>query len=380
MASLQDILAEIFAPNPALANAGPPVPTERQSMPNAEPLSVPVPNVPNTGPGRPMSAQDDNPLMAWLKQKFSTTPQPPDGMDERTYQPGRPMPKPGDFGVAPPSAPPPSERPWATATPDSNEGYAKQFGFVSGGANDPGQRVQPTVERQPAMQPTASPGPRPSVGPPRASMGPGPVAPQGQGEQGNEMARIFRNLFQGAAAVDPTSPKVSAIMQGAAGSATSRYKELEAENARKQQLARQGFEDTLKVRKDQREEGLAGSLQKYRAAKSNQDQSGMRYQDIAAFNNDVRNMRKAVGEAVKNGEMTPEQGRAEIQKEYNKLVQQRLQKTIDPKVDDKAAPKAVGDGKTKDAPAAPMSKADVDRLPKGSYYVNPADGEIYQKK
>lgn len=194
------------------------------------------------------------------------------------------------------------------------------------------------------------------------------------------MARIFRNLFQGAAAVDPTSPKVSAIMQGAAGSATSRYKELEAENARKQQLARQGFEDTLKVRKDQREEGLAGSLQKYRAAKSNQDQSGMRYQDIAAFNNDVRNMRKAVGEAVKNGEMTPEQGRAEIQKEYNKLVQQRLQKTIDPKVDDKAAPKAVGDGKTKDAPAAPMSKADVDRLPKGSYYVNPADGEIYQKK
>lgn len=277
MASLQDILAEIFAPNPAtLADAGPPVPSERQSMPNAEPFSVPVPNAPNTGPGPTMSSQDDNPLMAWLKQKFSATPQPPDGMDARTYQPGRRLPQPADFGVRPALTPlgAPAERPWATTTPDTDEGYAKRIGFVPDANNDPGrvpsQMVPSASQRAPFLRRYVdlppSPGP---YGPARQA------SPTPQSEPGNEMARIFRNLFQGAAAVDPTAPKLSAFAQGAAGAAGSRYKEIEAEKVRQQQAARQNFEDALKVRADtraeskERREGVtAGARKNYYEARA----------------------------------------------------------------------------------------------------------------
>lgn len=127
----------------------------------------------------------------------------------------------------------------------------------------------------PGMTPPAQSPQMPRLGgPPPPLAGPaGPAAaPQGQ-----DLARFFRALFTGAAGVDPTRPKLSAFAQGAGGAMQSRYGEDIKERTLKAAQDRQGFEDTLKIRRDQREEskdkrddasrGPLNSLREMRSAK-----------------------------------------------------------------------------------------------------------------
>lgn len=262
-ATLSDVLREIFgaqAPNPN----GPPVPTEQQAMPQnaAEPLSVPVPNIaPEVSPNTPLPAGADNPMIAAIKRMFSSPPQPADGMDAATYQPGRKMPTGADWVVpaegptvtvdprkpAPPAGAPTAPLPEAVAVPPR-----RTAGVTYGDARIP-----------PGMMPRG-PGDVPELPVGGVRRGPGP-APAADGS--NEMARMFRNFFQGAASVNPTSPKFSAFAQGAAGSMTANYQEKQAEEQRKAQRERQGFEDDLKVGAARRNDALARSLIDYRGKK-----------------------------------------------------------------------------------------------------------------
>lgn len=376
--------------------AGPPVPTEQQAMPPnvAEPLSVQASDIPSAPPWpTPDPPGADNPMIRAIKNMFSSAPQPPDGMDEKTYQLGRKMPTGADFANPTVTVESPARAPaTAAATPPAGAPPStidvqprRTAGVTYGDARIP-----------PGMMPRGPGADVPDLFPPgRSPRGPVPAsAPAADGP--NEMARMFRNFFQGAAAVNPTSPKFSAFSQGAAGSMTANYQEKQAEEQRAAQRARQGFEDDLKVGKARRDDALAKSLIGYRGAKAGGDQAGLRFQDIKSFNEAVdrtkQSYQKAVAEVntrLKNAEITPEQAakeRADLKTAADarerEIREQYLQKSFTPTIPDKKGEKdaPAGDGKTREAPAKPADKASFDKLPSGAFYVNPADGLIYQKK
>lgn len=81
------------------------------------------------------------------------------------------------------------------------------------------------------------------------------VAPaQAGGIKPSDVQSFVRALMMGAAGVNPTAPKFSAFAQGAAGAMGQQYKESEAAAAREAQKAKLGFDQTLALRKDSREE------------------------------------------------------------------------------------------------------------------------------
>lgn len=391
-ATLSDVLAEIFGlqatppPNLDVINrpdairfganagramsgpAGPPVPTERQAMPQnvTEPLSVPVPDVPSTYPGPALPEGADNPMLAAFKRLFATQPQPPDGMDAATYQPGRKMPTGADW--SPPTVTVDPRRPAAPAVGGGPLPSVPGIDVAAPGEGSPnmGDRFRDLfrtrgseVPRRPMTLDVGSV-PRNAV-PSRAPSS--PTAPAGNPNE--DIARTFRNFFQGAASVDPSSPKFSAFAQGAAGSMTANYKEKQAEEQRKAQLARQGFEDDLKVGKARRDDALANSLIKLRGAKAAGDPAGVRYQDINAYNqvknNVQRDYKRALDLIGKDVALTPvekkkaqDEARVERDARLTEIEQQYKQRTLTPDMSRAAPASRPGPG------AAPPAVGAVD--------------------
>lgn len=375
MATLSDVLSEIFAPQPSMQDA------------SASPGSISENySVKPQGGG----------LLDTLKSMFASTPQPPDGMDERTYAAGKPMAPPpiASAQTQPQTWPdPPNYR------PDTDEGYSKTFGYVSPGANDPARAAQLTQTIETAGPPLR----RPTGVPPRS--GPqGPVdmpmrrsAPPMAAEPANsELARAFRAFFAGAASVNPSSPAFSAFAQGAAGAMKTHNDERQKEALLKRQTAKDSLEETLKLSKHDRDEALADNLMTYRNRKSNVDTAGVRLQDIGKYNeikNNVnRDYKRALDLIGKDYSLDPaakkkaqDDAKAERDARLSEIEQQYKQRSLTPDMG-KATPKADakppqqgGDGKSPQSPIMTTDPKVIEKLPKGSYFINPADGEVYQK-
>lgn len=314
MATLGDVLREIFQAQAPMPNdvdninrpaslqyganagrvmnspSGPPVPTEAESMPykNPGPL-VSEPETSTLIDKFKAILGGNGPLEMGIFGK-GQPPQPPDGMDKSTYQVyDSPKEKPPAwidrmFGGPPEAIPsasaPPSPRPAPPPNLSPSIMEAARVAVRNPGAMPPADTgtvdVRPRREAgvtygdarvPPGMMPRGPGADVPDLFPPgRSPRGPAP-APAPAADGPNEMARMFRNFFQGAAAVNPTSPKFSAFSQGAAGSMTANYQEKQAEEQRKAQRERQGFEDSLKIGKARREDAAVGSLIEYRKKK-----------------------------------------------------------------------------------------------------------------
>lgn len=387
MASLGDVLSEIFAPRPEVG--GP----SRLGGPEQEPLSIPV--SPENGPSNgmaPIKATPDGAFIDALRRTFMPTPQPPDGMDARTYAPGDPS-------LARSAMPSPQSQPqtWPDPPhykPDTDEGYSKKFGFITDG-NDPGReaKVVPAMDRG-GVVPTAGPGPGPGA---RMPMAPPPTAAAPQAGNGNnELARAFRAFFQGAAGVNPTSPKFSAFAQGAAGAMKSQYDERQKEALLARQQGKDALDETLKLSKHDRDEALADNLMGYRNRKSNADASGVRLQDIGKYNeiknNVERNYKRALDQIGKDYSLDPaakkkaqDDAKSERDSRLNEIEQQYKQRSLTPDMGnapqkkEAKPPQQSGDGKSPQAPVMTTDPNVIKGLQKGDYYINPADGQVYQK-
>ncbi len=389
MATLGDILSEIFAPQPGVGAPS------RLGGPEQEPLSIPVPQDQPSNGMAPIQATPDGAFLDALRRTFMPTPQPPDGMDARTYDSGRKMVMPNDIPAPNLTAPATVEREWG---PDTNEGYAPKFGFVTDG-NDPAREAVMTqsVDR-PTSGPAVGPGARRPVASPMRprSDDPPPMRQAPQAEAPNELARAFRAFFAGAAGVNPTSPKFSAFSQGAAGAMKTQYDERQKEEALSRQREKDSLDRALKLTKNDRDEALADNLMGYRDRKSNADASGVRYQDINSFNqikNNVnRDYKRALDLINKDYSLGPaekkkaqDDAKAERDQRLLEVEQQYKQRSLTPdmgKAPQKTEPKPAqksGDGKSPQAPVMTTDPKVIQGLPSGSYFVNPADGQVYQK-
>lgn len=386
MATLADIISEIFAPHPnvgAPSNLGGPGPEQ-------EPLSIPLPQDQSSNGMAPIQATPDGAFLDALRRTFMPTPQPPDGMDASTYDAGRKMVSPKDIPAPSLTAPATVEREWG---PDSNEGYSKKFGFVTDG-NDPAREgaMTQSVDRPMVGLPA-----RPPAGPPQRPMTdmPPPMRSGPQAEPQNDLARAFRAFFAGAAGVNPTSPKFSAFSQGAAGAMKTQYDEKQKEDAAARQREKDTFDQTLKLTKNDREEALADNLMGYRDRKSNVDANGVRLQDIGKYNEiknnvnrdykrslDLINKDYSLGPAEKK--KAQDEARSERDSRLGEIEQQYKQRSLTPDMGKapqrgEQKPAQSGDGKSDKSPVMTTDPKVIEKLPSGSYFVNPADGQVYQK-
>lgn len=340
-------------------------------------------------------------LLDTLKRMFTPTPQPPDGMDARTYDPGKaitPPPAMANAQAQPQTWPdPPHYR------PDTDDGYSKTFGFIKGD-NDPARAAQmtqsvdvaaPALRRPGQPAPNAAPGQRPQgpVEMPMRSSAP-PMAAE---PANSELARAVRAFFAGAAGVNPTAPAFSAFSQGAAGAIKSQVDERQKDALLKRQTAKDALDETLKLSKHDRDEALADSLIGYRKAKTGTDGGDkVRFQDIRGYNEVKNNVARDFARKVDlinkdyslsepDKKKAKEEARAERDARLTEIEQQYKQRSLTPDMG-KAAPKADakppqqgGDGKSPQAPVSTTDPKVIEKLPKGSYFINPADGQVYQK-
>ena len=166
-------------------------------------------------------------------------------------------------GGLPPSAarfmPPPQARspigvPGTTVDPSGQGGLAEKLKAMLSGATSAGTDMPTNLPTLPGGQmiPTAAPA-RPPLQRPPAMMPPPRAAPP-QSEPGKDAAAFFRRLFAGAAAVNPTSPKMSAFAQGGAGAMLTQQAEKERADKLKASQAGLEFNRTMAQRRDQRGE------------------------------------------------------------------------------------------------------------------------------
>ena len=228
------------------------------------------------------------------------------------------------------------------------------------------------------------------------------------GITGKDVASFLRSVMTGAAAVDPSRPGISAFAQGASGSMAARDALTDRETAAK--LAAEDRTMSLEDRalklddrafnraKDVRGEARAGSKEKRderlneirmleATAKVMRDiDPSLDVKDRIAVERLVRDEGKRMmgAEALSGEELKT---RMET---YRKELEGRLksnkpgitgkQPPTAPTAATSKAPMANGDGKSQASPAAPKDKTGFDLLPSGSWFVNPADGRVLQKK
>ena len=224
---------------------------------------------------------------------------------------------------------------------------------------------------------------------------PPPMRSGPQASPQNDLASAFRAFFAGAAGVNPTSPKFSAFSQGASGAMKTQYDERQKEALLARQTDKDELDRTLRLTKNDRDEALADSMIDYRKTKSNPDAGGLRYQDIAKQRQDLANIERSrarrIEQMSKDYKLTEEQKKKkeqEINEEFDREKdlsrEQFKQRSLTPDMS-KAPPKAdakpaqSGDGKSPQAPILTRDPKVIEGLPKGSYFVNPADGQVYQK-
>lgn len=206
-----------------------------------------------------------------------------------------------------------------------------------------------------------------------------------------DVQSFVRALMSGAAGVNPQAPKFAAFAQGAAGSMNTLYSEQEKAKQQAAAQAKQNLADMLALRKDGREERGANRADQDSALKATDQvrknkESDARIEKLKAeadrFKN--RNLSPENVIAVENWLQRAEKAHRDagkVDKELDETIKglrQRMGRQIQSgKLEVPGEQKA---GASADAPAKPASKADFDQLPSGSYYLNPADGKIYQKK
>ena len=197
----------------------------------------------------------------------------------------------------------------------------------------------------------------------------------------SEIARAFRAFFQGAAGVNPTSPKFSAFAQGASGAMKSQYDERQKEALLARQQSKDALDETLRLSKHDRDEALADNLMGYRNRKSNNDAAGVRLQDIGKYNdiknNVERNYKRAMDQINKDYSLDPaakkkaqDDAKSERDSRLNEIEQQYKQRSLTPDMG-KAAP----NGQTKPQNITKPEDVTPGTVLNGYRYKGPPNGD-----
>ena len=417
MATLGDVLQEIFAPQPGMRApsylGGDPDQTRRPSqMQMRGAFPEPVDEKP---------IETTNPVIARFRELFAA--QPPDGMDAKTYGLSPPLamqpkaPEPFPLQAPPQVMPQPvpkaaSGDPWQTDNSgwgaDSDAGFAAKRGAIpladSNDQSTPAQRagsMTPSVDR-------GGPMPMSSLPPFRTATEPAPAA--AQPNQNSELARAFRAFFTGAAGVNPTSPKFSAFAQGAGGAMKTQYDERQKEELLARQKDKDELDRTLRLTKNDRDEALANNLMQYRNNRTSGVDGKVPYSAIGQQSQVIKgyeDRRSKEIDGLKKSldylSMKPEDKKAAIaaiNERFDKAIadvrKSFANRTLNPdgvpaqqpttdgqqkseQQPSQKPPIKSGDGKSAQSPLAPKSQADIDSAPSGTYFVNPQTGEIFQK-
>lgn len=210
------------------------------------------------------------------------------------------------------------------------------------------------------------------------------------GMTGNDWRDIVKAVFTGASGVNPNSPGLSAFAQGGAGTFAALDKQKAAQAA-----SDTAAEDRLWKREDR---DIAADDRRYNrgreTAKDARDARAGEVNLVKTLSEVMRNMdpqldtkdRIAVerlvrdeGKRLQDNEFLKGEELKTAMETYRKGLEDRL-KSQKPSVGGSAAPVAGGNGQSQQAPARPASREAFDALPSGSWFVNPADGRVMQKK
>ena len=272
--------------------------------------------------------------------------------------------------------------------------------FLSGGQ----QQDRETSPQRPAMQQGPALPPRM----PMQAAGPNELPWQREQSNGPQMTaasveKFLRHVLTGAARANPESSKLSAFMQGGAGTLNSKYAESDRDktlsmqerrldagdrradlglalNERREDRAENEFNRrTTRDKKVDDERQVRISERLDRIAKAKDDR--LRPQDIGNFNRDLNSRAKLLQGEVRNGSMTPDQAERDLDEYRRNSIEQYLKR--DPGA--KATPKGTTGMGTQENPytrlgATPQEAAEQFKsLKKGEFFLNPNDNKTYRR-
>lgn len=345
-------------------------------------------------------------MQALMPQANAATPPPDVEM--------APMPAPNRFGnprfrPSPPPEPfggvPIGNMPTTSRTPTAPFEMPPQPGITAtlpGSSNTPAGRggmfdaIQEAFQNGPAIAQTI-PGnavtpPSPPAVPPAPPVPP-PVNPAtrvaGNPPAGNapfnitsaDVEKFARNLFRGAAAADPRAPRGTALAQGGAGSMVGRYEEGRQERAEGRVDANTRFDQGLRTNADNRAEradsraGKTSEIANTRAVQEiMRNASGTlnqadRLKVETLINQRARSLNPA-------GTMTPE-----ILNQQLNAYRQELERGLganNPAGANAPAATPPAGGYTREAPATPRTRQDVESLPAGTPFM--WNGQLQTRK
>lgn len=273
---------------------------------------------------------------------------------------------------------------------------------------------------EPAYQPPAPIAPRPAPAPaapvarPPMAMPAQPMPAQAQqptgGITGADVQRFIRSVATGAGKMDPRAPGAAAVAQGAMGALQNSYGELEREKAQKLAERRADIADRRadtaldiqRQRDDRAERELARKAKRDEQVEAERqvrtrerlariakiDDQRLDSKDIGRIGDQVNRHARYLQVEVNNARMTPEQAEQSLQQYKRDVIEQYVKRDPAAKAPPTAGakpPASPGTG-TRDMPFSfdgldrDAAQRRFNELKKGQFYVNPADGKIYEKK
>lgn len=237
---------------------------------------------------------------------------------------------------------------------------------------------------------------------PSPAQSPAPAAAGGFGEflaslQKNPVAIGLRDILGSAMAGAATAQGPRAGNIGALGQGyTAAQKAIDTRTAAEAARQKAALEQTLALRKDSRDERGANRSDEELGLKKSEQGRKDRESEARARKYDAEAKKLATELSVKSGipglsmkdaqklndqinlfadRIKPFVTSADEMKKLMTTERDRLLRDYLPQQQGMA-----GNGASKEAPAKPASKSDFDALPSGSFFINPADGRILQKK
>lgn len=267
------------------------------------------------------------------------------------------------------------------------------------------------------QQPTSAPvpGPRPMPRPAVAAPRP-PVQqemPDGATDNritGADVQRFIRSVATGAGRADPRAPAAAAVAQGAMGALQNSYGEVQREKALKLNERRADIADrradtaldaqlrrdyraeqehARKVKRDEdvNRERLVRTEERLKRIAQLEDKR-LRPQDLSNLRRDSLSRAAQLTREVREGYKTKEEAERELDEWQRNEVEKLIKRDPAAKAPPAAGAKPPA-GPGTGARDMPFSFEGLDRdaaqrrfneLKKGQFYVNPADGKIYEKK
>lgn len=301
--------------------------------------------------------------------------------------------------VRPPITPPPGMSVQTQPLPVSDE-IAKIFAPAY---------QQPASAPVPSPRPLPRPVPGPMVRPPQTPQ----EMPDGAADNritGADVQRFIRSVATGAGRADPRAPAAAAFAQGAMGSLQNSYGELQREKALRLQERRADIADrradtaleaqlrrdhraeqeyNRKVKRDQHADAERQVRMRERLARiAKIDDQRLDSKDIGRIGDQVNRHARYLQVEVNNARMTPEQAEQSLQQYKRDVIEQYVKRDPAAKAPPTAGakpPARPGTG-TRDMPVSfdgldrDAAQRRFNELKKGQFYVNPADGKIYEKK